>query len=59
MGDLIDDEVLYEFAVVGDPATVAKGLRDRWEGVADRISLYTPYRVDPAVTNDVVTGIQG
>ncbi|HEX2383984.1 MAG TPA: LLM class flavin-dependent oxidoreductase, partial [Acidimicrobiales bacterium] len=59
MGDLIDDEVLCEFAVVGDPATVAKGLRDRWEAVADRISLYTPYRVDPAVTDDVVTVIKG
>ena len=59
MGDLIDDEVLHEFAVVGDPATVAKGLTERWEGVADRISLYTPYPIDPAVTNDVVAAIKG
>ena len=58
MGGLIGDEVLHEFAVVGDAATVAKGLSDRWEGVADRISLYTPYPVDPTVTNDVVTAIK-
>jgi probable F420-dependent oxidoreductase len=58
MGDLIDDAVLHEFAVIGDPATVAKGLCDRW-GVADRISLYTPYLIDEAVTNEVAAAITG
>jgi probable F420-dependent oxidoreductase len=59
MGELIDDTVLHEFAVVGDPATVAKDLCDRWEGIADRISLYTPYPVDGAVTNEVAAAIGG
>ncbi|HEY2830875.1 MAG TPA: LLM class flavin-dependent oxidoreductase, partial [Sporichthyaceae bacterium] len=47
MGELIDDKVLHAFAVVGAPAAVAHGLRDRFGDVVDRISLYMPYDVDP------------
>ncbi|MBW6434647.1 TIGR03617 family F420-dependent LLM class oxidoreductase [Actinoplanes hulinensis] len=42
----ISDDVLDCFAVSGDPATVAAGLRDRFTGTIDRISLYTPYEAD-------------
>lgn len=42
----IDDDVLDAFAVSGDPATVAAGLRARFGRVIDRISLYTPYEAD-------------
>jgi probable F420-dependent oxidoreductase len=44
MGGLIDDEVLRTFAAVGDVRTVAQQLRERWDGVATRISFYLPYR---------------
>jgi len=44
----IDDEVLGTFAVAGDAAGVAAGLRERFGGVLDRISFYTPYETDPA-----------
>jgi probable F420-dependent oxidoreductase len=46
MGDVIDDTMLATFAVVGDPVTVGKGLKERWSGVASRITLYTPYACD-------------
>ncbi|KHD78706.1 F420-dependent oxidoreductase [Actinoplanes utahensis] len=46
MAAAITDDVLECFAVAGDPAAVAAGLRDRFAGTIDRISLYTPYEVD-------------
>jgi probable F420-dependent oxidoreductase len=48
MGDAIGDDVLDAFAVSGDVAAVAAGLRTRFGDIADRISLYTPYAADPA-----------
>jgi probable F420-dependent oxidoreductase len=48
MGDAIGDDVLDAFAVSGDAAAVAAGLRTRFGDIADRISLYTPYDADPA-----------
>ena len=50
MTALISDEVLDTFAVTGD---VAAGLRSRFGGLVDRISLYTPYEVDPALIAQV------
>ena len=48
MAAAIDDEVLDAFAVAGDAAEVARGLRARFGDIVDRISLYTPYPVDAA-----------
>ena len=44
----IGDDVLDAFAVAGDAAAVAAGLRSRYADIIDRISLYTPYDADPA-----------
>jgi probable F420-dependent oxidoreductase len=49
MGDAIDDDILSAFAVIGDPVTVGRGLRDWWFPVASRITLNAPYPHDPAV----------
>ena len=49
MGELIDDDMLRTFAVVGDVADVARELRERWEPVATRLSFYMPYRADDAL----------
>jgi probable F420-dependent oxidoreductase len=46
MGELIDDEMLNTFAVVGAPADAARGLKDRWGDVLARISFYAPYETD-------------
>ncbi|MCO8275930.1 TIGR03617 family F420-dependent LLM class oxidoreductase [Actinoplanes sp. TRM 88003] len=50
MTALISDEVLDTFAVTGD---VAAGLRSRFGDLVDRISLYTPYDIDPALIAQV------
>ena len=43
MGELINDEILGTFAVVADPADIPEQIQDRYSGLADRITLYTPY----------------
>lgn len=47
MGNLIDDEILNTFAVVGEPETVAPELHRRYGDVIERISFYAPYKTDP------------
>lgn len=46
LGDLVDDEVLNAVALVGEPAAVGAGLRDRFGGLVDRVTLSIPYDVD-------------
>ncbi len=58
MTGLIDDEVLDAFAVAGTPDEVAAGMVDRYRGLVDRISLYTPYEADPALVLDTVTRLR-
>ena len=47
MGDLISDDILHTFAVVGEPEQIAAGLHERYGDVVDRVSFYAPYRSDP------------
>jgi probable F420-dependent oxidoreductase len=47
MGNLIDDEILNTFAVVGEPETIAPELHQRYGDVIQRISFYAPYKTDP------------
>jgi len=47
MGDLIDDEILNTFAVVGEPEQIAPELSKRYGDVIQRISFYAPYQSDP------------
>ena len=47
MGDLIDDEILDAFAVVGEPEQIAAELHRRYGDVIQRVSFYAPYRSDP------------
>jgi probable F420-dependent oxidoreductase len=58
MGDLVDDEVLHTFAVVGEPEQIAGGLHDRYGDVVDRISFYAPYKSDPQRWAAVMDGIK-
>ncbi|RAG82729.1 LLM class F420-dependent oxidoreductase [Streptacidiphilus pinicola] len=55
----IPDEVLDAFAVSGTPAEVAAALGTRFGGAVDRVSLYTPYAVDPALTGEVAKRVRG
>lgn len=47
MGNLIDDEVLNTFAVVGEPESIAPELKARYGDVIQRISFYAPYKSNP------------
>jgi probable F420-dependent oxidoreductase len=47
MGELIDDEILNTFAVVGEPEAIAPELSARYGDVIQRISFYAPYASDP------------
>jgi probable F420-dependent oxidoreductase len=48
MGALIDDEILSEFAVVAPLSGVARAVRDRCDGVIDRVLVGFPPSVDDA-----------
>jgi probable F420-dependent oxidoreductase len=58
MAGEISDEMLRAFAVVGNVDQVVAGLRERWSGVVDRISLYTPYRADTSQIAAVAAGLR-
>ncbi|CAB4621547.1 unannotated protein [freshwater metagenome] len=47
MGNLITDEILYTFAVVGEPDKVAPELATRYGDIIQRLSFYAPYKSDP------------
>jgi len=47
MGELIDDEILHTFAVVGEPEQIAPEMKRRYGDVVDRLSFYAPYQSDP------------
>jgi probable F420-dependent oxidoreductase len=54
MAGRIDDALLGEIAVVGRRGELAAKLRARCAGVADRVSLVSPYAPDPDLWADVV-----
>ncbi|HTX63849.1 MAG TPA: LLM class F420-dependent oxidoreductase [Acidimicrobiales bacterium] len=47
MADLIDDEVLGTFAVIGELEVIAERVRERFGDVVDRFNLYAPYGIAP------------
>ncbi|MGH9094009.1 MAG: LLM class F420-dependent oxidoreductase [Acidimicrobiales bacterium] len=47
MGELVDDEILHAFAVVGPPANVAGLIMERAGDLVDRVSFYAPAGLDP------------
>jgi len=58
MGELVDDEILETFAVVGEPEQVAPELLKRYGDCVSRISFYTPYASDPARWGAVMRTLQ-
>jgi probable F420-dependent oxidoreductase len=58
MGDLIDDDMLNTFAVVGSPEQIAPELHKRYGDVVQRISFYAPYRSDPERWSAVMAALQ-
>jgi probable F420-dependent oxidoreductase len=58
MGDLVDDEILDAFAVVGEPEEIPGKLHERYGDVVGRISFYAPYRSDPERWAKVMEGLK-
>ncbi len=58
MGDLINDEILNTFAVVGEPDAVAAEIRQRFGDVIDRVTIAFP-DVAPEKVPSLVAQIQG
>jgi probable F420-dependent oxidoreductase len=58
MGNLIDDEILNTFAVVGEPEQIAPELHRRYGDVISRISFYAPYKTDPARWGKVMEALK-
>lgn len=58
MGDLITDEILHTFAVVGEPEQIAPELLKRYGDVVSRLSFYTPYKSDPERWDNVRKTLQ-
>ncbi|HEY4610280.1 MAG TPA: LLM class F420-dependent oxidoreductase, partial [Ilumatobacteraceae bacterium] len=58
MGNLVTDEILNTFAVVGEPERVAPELLRRYGDVVGRISFYAPYRSNPDRWRQVMAELQ-
>ncbi|MCW2689841.1 MAG: F420-dependent oxidoreductase, partial [Mycobacterium sp.] len=58
MAELIDDEMLHTVAACGSPGDVAKHIRDRVDGVSDRIGLYQPGPIAAESLADIVDALQ-
>jgi probable F420-dependent oxidoreductase len=58
MGELIDDEILTTFAVVGEPESIGPELHARYGDCIQRISFYAPYRSDPERWKKVLADVK-
>jgi hypothetical protein len=56
MGELITDDVLEAFAVIGEPEDIPKLMLARYGDVLDRISFYAPYQSDPERWSRILAG---
>ena len=54
LGDLVDDEVLATFAVVGELDPVGAEVRARFAGLADRVTTSMPYDADDLLALDLL-----
>ncbi len=57
MATLIDDDILHTIAACGTPAEVAAHIRDRVDGVSDRICLYQPSPIDVDALAEIVDAL--
>jgi probable F420-dependent oxidoreductase len=55
MSRLITDEIMDEVAISGTDQTIGQKLRERYEGLLDRVSLYQPYEAE--VTQETERGL--
>jgi probable F420-dependent oxidoreductase len=58
MRDLVDDDVLSAFAVVAEPDQVAARVRERFDGLVDRFSVYASYPAAPDLWDPLVASFR-
>jgi hypothetical protein len=58
MGDLITDDMLQEFSVIGSPGEVGKELRKKLAGRSTRMTFYATYESDPAIWPEVMAALR-
>jgi probable F420-dependent oxidoreductase len=58
MGGLIDDDVLHTIAACGTPAEVAAHIKDRVDGVAERICLYQPSPISVEAFAEITSALR-
>ena len=58
MEALIPDDFIQQFAVIGEPESIARQLLDKYGSLADRLSLYTPYYAENDVWRDIIRDIK-
>jgi probable F420-dependent oxidoreductase len=54
MAELVSDELLEAIAVCAPVGEIAKGVRERLDGLADRVSLVAHWTKDPDMWDDIV-----
>ena len=54
MGGLVDDDVLSTFAIVAEPDQAARALRERFDGIVQRVSVYEPRAEDHEVIRAIL-----
>jgi probable F420-dependent oxidoreductase len=59
MTDLIDDEMLHTFAVVGGLDAIAPAIRSRFGGLVDRFNIYAPSGISAEQWAEVLADIRG
>ena len=58
MSDLVEDDMLAAFAVVGPPGEIGAGIARRISGVVDRTGLYLTTAVDPDIRSSIVADLR-
>lgn len=59
MADLISDEMVEAFAVVGTLEEVPAKVLARFDGLVDRFSFYAPYEMAPEQVSALLAGLKG
>jgi hypothetical protein len=54
LGDLIDDDILNTYAVVGEPAVAGRLLRERFSGLVERVTVSMPHHLDGSLALDLL-----
>lgn len=58
MPELVTDDMLRHFCVMGEPRQIPELVVQRHQQLSNRVTLYAPYPSDPGMWSDIVDGIR-